>query len=59
LSDSIILEDSQVNDPPLFAIETDLTEEEIKLLEQTEKNFEEHPEDFITLDDYLAGKIPF
>jgi hypothetical protein len=41
---------------PLYIIETDLTDEEITMQEATEQEYINHPENFITLDDFIAGK---
>jgi hypothetical protein len=40
----------------LYVIETDLTDEEIALQEAAEQEYITHPENFISLDDFLAGK---
>jgi hypothetical protein len=42
---------------PLYTIETDLTSEEIGLIDEGMTEFQEHPENFITLKDYLAGGV--
>ena len=41
---------------PLYTIETDLTEEEIAIIEEGRKEFKEHPENFISLKDYLGRR---
>ena len=41
---------------PLYTIETDLTTEEIALIDEGIQEFREHPENFISLKDYLAGE---
>ena len=41
---------------PLYTIETDLTAEEITLIDEGIQEFREHPENFISLKDYLAGE---
>jgi hypothetical protein len=41
---------------PLYTLETDLTPEELARLDEVEKEYREHPENFITLEDFIAGK---
>jgi hypothetical protein len=50
----LLLADLAEPDEPIIIIETDLTEEERQLCIEGEKHFHEHPEDFISLDDFLA-----
>jgi hypothetical protein len=38
-----------------LVIETDLTQEEIAICEAGAKEYREHPENFISLDDFIAG----
>ena len=39
-----------------YLIETDLTSEEVGIIDEGIQEFEEHPENFITLKDYLTGE---
>ena len=38
-----------------YAIETDLTPEEIAIIDEGIQEFREHPQNFMSLKDYLAG----
>jgi hypothetical protein len=39
-----------------LVIETDLTQEEIAICEAGAKEYREHPENFINLDDFITGE---
>jgi hypothetical protein len=41
---------------PDYVVETDLTAEEIAIIEEGDREFAEHPENFISLDDYLKTR---
>jgi hypothetical protein len=41
-----------------FCIETDLTNEEIAICEAGMKDYKEHPETFITLDEFITRDQP-
>ena len=41
---------------PFYTIETDLTAEEIAVIDEGIQEFRDHPENYISLKDYLAGK---
>ena len=40
---------------PAYSIETDLTPEEIAIIDDGIKEFRENPQNFISLKDYLSG----
>ena len=40
---------------PAYTIETDLTPEEIAIIDAGIQEFREHPQNFVSLKDYLAG----
>jgi hypothetical protein len=42
---------------PLYTIETDLTDEEDAIIDAGAKEHREHPENFISLDDYLTEGV--
>jgi hypothetical protein len=42
---------------PLYTIETDLTDEENAIIDAGMKEYREHPENFISLDDYLTEEV--
>jgi hypothetical protein len=41
--------------PAYYTIETDLTPEEIAIIDEGIQEFREHPQNYISLKDYLAG----
>jgi hypothetical protein len=57
MSDTVTLSSpSKKTVKPLYTLETDLSSEELSRLDAVEKEHAEHPENFITLDDFIAGK---
>ena len=40
---------------PAYTIETNLTPEEIAIIDEGIQEFREHPQNFVSLKDYLAG----
>ena len=59
------MSDTLVRTPPagpieirkkFYTLETDLTAEEIALLDAAEEEFKEFPQNFISLEDFMAGK---
>jgi hypothetical protein len=56
MSDTVSLSSSKKTKKPLYILETDLSPEELARLDEVEQEYITHPENFISLDDFLAGK---
>jgi hypothetical protein len=56
MSDTVSLSSSKKATKPLYTLETDLSPEELARLDEVEQEYIKHPENFISLDDFLAVK---